>query len=104
MLEGDGQRQLSRKRLCRGEKTSSTLVRAAELALQRLDAAIEVRWRDYYLRARDPRLDDIRGDPRFAAMMTAVRADVDRQRVEVERRDAAHDFMVELDAERAERK
>jgi len=37
-------------------------------------------------------------------MMTAVRADVDRQRVEVERRDAAHDFMVELDAERAERK
>mgnify|MGYP000358519673 CR=1 FL=1 len=39
----------------------------------------------------------------FAAEMAEVKADVDRQRAEVEERDAERDFIAELDAARANR-
>ena len=57
-------------------------------ALDRMREAVDAGWREYYLHRYDPRLDALRRDPRYQALMSAVRADVDRQRAEVRERDA----------------
>lgn len=54
------------------------------LALDRLKLAIEAGWRGYYVENHDPRWSTMADDPRFQAMMAEVKADVDRQRAEVE--------------------
>ena len=72
-------------------------------ALAWLERAVAAGWRDYYLRQNDPYWAAVEDDPRFRAQMEIVRKDIDRQRAEVERIDAAEDFVAKLDAAMAAR-
>jgi hypothetical protein len=63
-----------------------------------LEQAVEVGWRDYYLRERDPYWTSVAEHPRYRALMARVKADVDRQRAEVHRIDTSEDFSGKLDA------
>ena len=72
-------------------------------ALERLERAVEAGWRDYYVQHHDPRWAPLIDNPRYQALMAEVKADVDRQRAEVERMDAEEDFVARLDAARAQR-
>jgi hypothetical protein len=74
-----------------------------DLALARLEQAIAAGWRDYYVHIADPRWADLRQHPRYEALMAEVKADVDRQRSEVERIDARENFPALLDQARAGR-
>ena len=76
----------------------------ADRALALLERAVEAGWRDYYLRPNDPYWAAVENDPRYRALMATVKADVDRQRAEVERIDATDDFMARLDAAMAARR
>jgi TolB-like protein/Tfp pilus assembly protein PilF len=75
-----------------------------DLALQRLERAVESGWRDYYVQRDDPRWAPLADDPRYQALMAEVKTDVDRQRAEVEHIDDEEDFVAKLDRVRAERK
>jgi TolB-like protein/Tfp pilus assembly protein PilF len=75
-----------------------------DLALARLEQAIAAGWRDHYVHIPDPRWAALREDPRYHALMTEVKADVDRQRAEVQRIDAGEDFPALLDAALAARR
>jgi TolB-like protein/Flp pilus assembly protein TadD len=72
-----------------------------DLALSRLQEAIDAGWRDYYIQQHDPRWSALADDPRYQALMVEVKADVDRQRAEVMRMDEEEDFPAKLDAARA---
>ncbi len=61
------------------------------LALERLERAVEAGWRGYYVNDHDPRWGALKDHPRYQALMAEVKADVDRQRTEVERIDAEKD-------------
>jgi len=74
-----------------------------DLALERLEQAIAAGWRDYYAHLADPRWAVLGDNPRHKAMMAEVKADLDRQRIEVERIDAEEDFVAKLDRARVER-
>jgi TolB-like protein len=74
-----------------------------EQSLDRLERAVEAGWRDYYLREHDPVWNSLQNEPRYRTLMARVKADVDRQRVEVERLDAQENFIAKLDAVMAER-
>jgi tetratricopeptide (TPR) repeat protein len=82
---------------------NALLMGEKDLALERLEQAVEAGWRDYYVQQNDPRWTPVAEDPRYQALMAEVKADVDRQRAEVERIDAEEDFVAWLDAARAER-
>lgn len=73
-------------------------------ALALLERAIDAGWRDYYRRRNDPFWAALADDPRYLALMARVKADVDRQRAEVERIDATGDFKARLDAAVAARR
>ena len=73
-------------------------------ALAVLERAIDAGWRDSYRRRSDPFWAALADDPRYRALMARVKADVDRQRAEVERIDATDDFMSRLDAAVAARR
>lgn len=72
-------------------------------ALAWLERAVAAGWRDYYLRQSDPYWAAVEDDPRFRAQMEIVRKDIDRQRAEVQRIDAAEDFVAKVDAAMAAR-
>jgi hypothetical protein len=72
-----------------------------ERALDRLEAIIDAGWRLYYLNQSDPRWGTLRDDPRFQVLMEKVKADVDRQRVELESAEPHEAFVARLDAIRA---
>jgi TolB-like protein/Tfp pilus assembly protein PilF len=74
-----------------------------ELALQRLQQAVTAGWRDCYVEDSDPRWAELSANPAYQALMADVRADVDRQRAEVEHIDAEEDFAANLDRARAAR-
>jgi TolB-like protein len=74
-----------------------------ELALDRLEQAVRAGWRDFYIRQHDPRWAALKDNPRYQALMAEVKADVDRQRAEVEHIDAQEDFPALLDRVRAAR-
>jgi TolB-like protein/predicted Zn-dependent protease len=75
----------------------------SEEALAVLERAINAGWRDYYVRQNDPYWSSLASDPRYQALMAKVKADIARQRAEVERIDATDDFMTRLDAALAAR-
>jgi len=82
---------------------NAALLGDKELALERLRKAIDTGWRGYYINDHDPRWDSLKDDPRFQAMMAEVKADLDRQRLEVEKLDAEEDLPALVDQARAER-
>ncbi len=82
---------------------NALLLGDTELALDRLERAIEAGWRYYYVSHHDPRWQALADDTRFLSLMDRVKADVDRQRAEVERIDAEEDFPAKLDRARASR-
>jgi len=76
----------------------------ADQALVLLKRAVDAGWRDYYRRQNDPYWSALEGDPRYRALMDDVKADIARQRAEVERIDATDDFEARLDAALAARR
>lgn len=73
-------------------------------ALAWLERAVTAGWRDYYLRLNDPYWAKVEHEPRYRAQMAIVRKDIDRQRTEIARIDAAEDFVAKVDAAMAARK
>jgi len=68
-----------------------------EEALSLFEDAVNAGWRDYYVRQHDPYWASLRENARYRELMSMVKADVDRQRAEVERLDAEEDFKAKLD-------
>ena len=56
------------------------------------------------MRRSDPYWAALESDPRYRALMATVKADIDRQRAEVERIDATDGFKAKLDAALAARR
>jgi Flp pilus assembly protein TadD len=83
--------------------TTALLQGDRDLALDRLERAIDAGWRGYYLIHHSPIWESVAQDARYQALMAGVKADVDRQRAEVERIDAEEDFPALLDRVRASR-
>jgi len=54
-------------------------------------------WRGYYWVVHDPRWDQLRADPRFQALMAAVKKHVEAQRAAMELIDAEENFGVRVD-------
>jgi TolB-like protein/tetratricopeptide (TPR) repeat protein len=73
-------------------------------ALELLEQAVTAGWREYYIRQHDPYWAALEPDPRYQALMATVKADVDRQAVEIARIDAAGDLVAKVDAAVAERR
>jgi hypothetical protein len=69
-----------------------------EPALDGLEQAIRDGWREYYLRQNDPYWSAVAAHPRYRALMAQIKADIDRQRAEVQRIDARDGFSAKLDA------
>jgi hypothetical protein len=73
------------------------------LGLDRLEQAVSAGWREYYITRHDSRWAALADDPRYQALMAEVKADVDRQRAEIERIDAEEGFSAPPDEVRPER-
>ena len=73
-------------------------------ALEFLEQAVTAGWREYYIRQHDPYWAALENDPRYRALMARVKADVDRQAVEIARLDAAEDLVAKVDAAVAKRR
>ena len=69
-----------------------------EPALDGLEHAIRAGWRDYYLQERDPYWTSVASHTRYRDLMAKVKADVDRQRAEVQRAETNDIFLAKLDA------
>jgi tetratricopeptide (TPR) repeat protein len=82
---------------------NAALLGDKDLALERLRKAIDTGWRGYYTESHDPRWSTLRDNPRFQEMMAEVKADMDRQRLEVEKLDAEEDLPALVDEARARR-
>jgi tetratricopeptide (TPR) repeat protein len=99
----DRQRPVASNVLHRCAETA-LFVGNTERALELLERAIEAGWRDYYVRRKDPYWAPLESDPRYRALMATVKADIDRQRAEVEHIDATDGFKAKLDAAMATRR
>lgn len=71
-------------------------------ALDRLEAIVGWGWRMIYMNEQDPRWDALRDHPRFQALTALIKADVDRQRAELEVSAPHQAFVERLDALRSE--
>lgn len=71
-------------------------------ALDRLEDIIGWGWRLIHLYEQDPRWDVLRDHPRFRALVAQVKADVDRQRAELESTESHEAFVARLEASIAE--
>ena len=69
--------------------------------LERFEQAIAAGWREYYIKHNDPRWAVLADNARYQTLMAEVKADVDRQRAEIESIDAKEDFPALLDRVRA---
>jgi TolB-like protein/tetratricopeptide (TPR) repeat protein len=79
-----------------GFALSAQLAGNSELALQRMQSAVEAGWRDYYCFMQDPRWASVRDEPGFSELMAVVKEDVDRQRARQQAIDASEDFEAQL--------
>jgi TolB-like protein/tetratricopeptide (TPR) repeat protein len=71
---------------------NAVLMEKPELALERLRRAVEAGWLEYYVTHGDPRWGSLADNPAYQALMAEVKADVDRQRAEIESIEAEEDF------------
>ena len=71
---------------------NAVLMEKPELALERLRRAVDAGWLEYYVTKSDPRWGSLADNPTYQALMAEVKADVDRQRAEIERIEAEEDF------------
>lgn len=83
---------------------NAALMGDRELALDRLEQAVEAGWRGYHVSNHDPRWGALRNNPRYQAPMARVKADLDRQWAMIEEIDAEEDFQALLQKVRASRK
>jgi len=81
-----------------GYALNAALLGDDDRALDRLEAIIDSGWRGYYVDRADPRWGALRDHPRFQALMEKVKADVDRQRAELESSEPHEAFVARLDA------
>ncbi len=79
------------------------LIGDRDAALARLERAVAAGWRSVYVREHDPYWGSLRDDSRYRKLMQEVKADVARQRAEVEALGPEEDFIAELDAVMAAR-
>ena len=70
-------------------------------ALAEFERAVAAGWRDYYHRQNDPYWAAVQDRPAYRVLIEKVKADIDRQRAEVQRIDAREDFAAKVDAARA---
>jgi hypothetical protein len=75
-----------------GYALNAVLMGNPELALERLQRAVEAGWLEYYVTHGDPRWGSLADNPTYQALMAEVKADVDRQRAEIERIEVEEDF------------
>ena len=80
-----------------GYALNAVLMEKPELALERLRRAVEAGWLEYYVTNSDPRWGSLADNPAYQALMAEVKADVDRQRAEIERIEAKEDFAALLE-------
>jgi TolB-like protein/Tfp pilus assembly protein PilF len=67
-------------------------------AIELLERAVDAGWRDYYLMIHDPRWDALREHPQVVDLLARVKAEIERQRAELEAIEAEEDFAARLDA------
>ena len=72
-------------------------------ALAEFERAVAAGWREYYHRQNDPYWAVVQDRPAYRVLIEKVKADIDRQRAEVQRIDAREDFVAKLDAALAAR-
>ena len=81
-----------------GFALTAQLAGDSELALERMQSAVNAGWRDYYLFKHDPRWASVRDNQGFVELMAMVEEDIDRQRAEQEAIDASEDFEAQIAA------
>jgi hypothetical protein len=69
----------------------------ADRALAGLAEAVDAGWREYYLRQNDPYWSQLEKNPQYRELMSTVKADIDRQRAEVARRDKQENFLAKYE-------
>jgi len=77
------------------------LLRHTDRALAEFERAVAIGWRDYNHRQNDPYWAAVQDRPAYRVLIEKVKADIDRQRAEVQRIDAREDFAAKVDAARA---
>ncbi|HLF29904.1 MAG TPA: hypothetical protein VI566_02615, partial [Xanthomonadales bacterium] len=65
----------------------------SDRAVYLLQRARDAGWRGYYTSVNDPRWESLRADSRYQTLMESIKRDVDLQRAEVKRADAADGFI-----------
>jgi TolB-like protein/Flp pilus assembly protein TadD len=63
---------------------NAVLLGKQDLALERLRRAVEAGWREYFIHHHDPRWDALKDNADYQALMADVKADVERQRAEIQ--------------------
>ena len=66
-----------------------------EAAARTLEHAIDLGWHDYYLVVTDPIWQEQLADPEFQRVLAELKADLERQKANVEAADREHDFRAE---------
>ena len=89
------------RHMLHGYALNAALMGEPDKALDRLEDMVGWGWRMIYLYEQDPRWDALRENPRFQAIVEQIKADVHRQRAELEETEPHEAFVEKLDAIRA---
>ncbi len=77
---------------------NALLLGDTQAAHRYLEQAVEAGWRGYHEIAGDPRWDTARAEPALRNLLTRMKADVDRQRAEIEAFEDHRAFVAQVDA------